>query len=98
MKLVIVDTKRSNKLDAKSSVTFNIKRDRFLWKLRFLWKITQNHVDDENTVIHDSLYLHQLRDFERSSREKNLPEKTVALDIPLVIPFFGGIVVSCFLA
>jgi hypothetical protein len=29
-----------------------------------LYGNTQNHVNDENTVIHNSPYLHHLRDFE----------------------------------
>lgn len=35
----------------------DIKRD------RFLWIITENHVNDTNTVNHESVYLHHLRDF-----------------------------------
>jgi hypothetical protein len=45
---------------------------------RFLCKITQNHVIDENSLIHESLYLHHLRDSEWSSRGTNLSEKMVA--------------------
>jgi hypothetical protein len=30
----------------------------------FLWKIAQNHVNDANTVNHESQYSHHLRDFE----------------------------------
>jgi hypothetical protein len=52
-------------------LTDDIKRDLFLWQFSFLQQITQNHVNNKNTVNHDSLYLHHLRDFEWSAREKN---------------------------
>jgi hypothetical protein len=35
----------------------------------FLWQITQNHVNDANTVNHKSLYSYHLRNFEWSGRE-----------------------------
>jgi hypothetical protein len=77
----------------------DIKCDRFLWKVRFHWQITQNHVNDANTVIHNSLYLHHLRDFERSATENELARKKVALDIyplyPILVDY--SISLGCFI-
>jgi hypothetical protein len=54
-----ITVKRNRKIQIS-----HVKRDCFLWQVRFLSQITQNHANEKNTMIHELLYLHHLRDFE----------------------------------
>jgi hypothetical protein len=49
--------------------------------VRFLWQITQNHVNDENTVIHEHCFYIIYVILSDLPFLKNLREKMVALEI-----------------